>query len=286
MGGRRLPREKVAGLIAVAVVITGTACAGSRPHDGATTTAEASQSPSETATASPPATPTPDQLAIAPRTSDDARSGLEAEIRAAPTEACPARLRTSWNVRCASADLDGDGKADTAYLVPLQPAGRTGAAPAAVFVLRSGDQSLAEIRLESEADASRMGQEFFAAINRTVDGRTAQVSVLSAACTATGCTYGIHLETWDGTAWRDIGPTETIDFLDRVEFAQSRGQFQLLAHTGVVQAAGAGPTRATTLMYTFDGRRFAQRTESADKPVYLFHAIEDADAKFQDARLS
>ena len=286
MGGRRLPREEVAAALGALIVLgLAVACSGAR-HDAPAVTAVASVSPSETAQASPTPIPTRDTLAVLPQTADDARTGLESEIVASPADPCPARLRSAWNVRCATGDVDGDGKGDTAYLVPLQQTARTGAAPAAVFVLRSGNRSLAEIRLESDADASRMGQDFFAVADRSGLGGPAQVSVLSAACTATGCTYGIHLEAWDGTAWRDAGPTENVDLLDGVQFVQSGKRWQLLAHAGAVPAAGAGPTRPRTVTYAFDGRRFGQKTDEPDKPVYLFHAIEDADAKFETARLN
>ena len=288
MGGRRLPCEKVAvALGALVAVGLAMACNGATRGTATVTTATGGAAPpTETATPAPQATPTRDVLAAPPKDADDARAGLESEILASPVDPCPARLRSLWNVRCATGDLDSDGKADTAYLVPLQQPARTGAVPGAVFLLRTGNQSLAELRLESDADASRMGQDFFAVADRTGAGGPPQVSVLSAACTTTGCTYGIHLEAWDGTAWRDIGPTDTADFLDHVEFRQSGTQWQLLAHAGAVRAAGAGPTRPRTMIYAFDGRRFGQQTEEPDKPVYLFHAIEDADAKFEAARLN
>ncbi len=279
MGGRRLPGEKIAAGAALLAGLAVLAAACGSSAGGTGTTAATASSNIETADVSPVATPTPDVLASGPEDWQAAQSGLESELRASG-EACPERLRTLWKVRCATGDLDGDGTADNAYLVPFKGGGAS-SYPAAVFVMRSNPRAALErLRFEGDADASRMGQEFFTVANRTGDSKRMELSILSASCGATSCSYQVHIEMWDGTAWRDIGPEDSVTNLDRVGFSADAKEPELVTHGGLVNSPGAGPTRASTVTYAFNGHRFSRKSVQADPPVYLYHAIRDADAQF------
>ena len=278
MGCGRLPGEKVAAAFAIvgALTLLAAAC-GSKAGGGSATAAPTTAEPT---TASPPTpTATLDPLASAPEDWQAAQAGIEGELRAS-AESCPERLRTLWKVRCVSGDLDGDGKADDAYLVPLKSVGAA-SYPAAVFVKRSkAAATLERLRFDGDAESSRIGQEFFAAADRTGDGKQVELSVLSASCGAHSCSYQVHVEAWDGAAWRDLGPVDAVTNLDRVAFATEGKETRLVTHGGVVNSVGAGPTRASTVTYAFDGHGFSEKSVQPDPAVYLYNAIQDADTKF------
>lgn len=285
MGGRRLSREKVAALgfalLAVSAVFFAACGSGSASTPTATPVSPSpSASPTSSPTSSPTPSPTPDPLAIPPRTPEEARKGIADALQAEAPERCPTALVRKWQVRCASGGLDGDDKPDTAYLVPLAPAATTSLYPAAVFVLRSSSQVLEPMQSQADPDASQIGRGFFGIEDRTGDGR-GEVSFLATACTSTGCSSFAQVVRWDGTAWRDVGPvTSGVVNLDRIAFRGEGADTVLVTHGGVINAPGAGPTRAESVTYTVQGGRFQVRSRTFDAPVYLYHAIRDADALF------
>ena len=51
-------------------------------------------------------------------------------------------------------------------------------------------------------------------------------------------------------------------------------------HAGLLGSIGAGPTRAATRVFALDGGTYRERSFVPDRPVYLIHAIGDADTRF------
>lgn len=278
MGGWKLPGSIFCGL-ALAAASVAAGCGGNSKggpspaasrHD-ATTTATAS------ATRTPTATPTPDPLANAPANASEAQQGIEDELIASPAEACPARLVSMWKVTCAAGDFDRDGQPDMAFLVPLKVTAGTLGTPAVVLVLRSTTKTMEA--LADDGDASKTGVAFFTA--RTVPAGGQALAYLSTGCSATGCISQAHVERWDGTAWRDIGPGDAgITALESATWDQSG---ELVLEGGKLTAPGAGPTRSVTVTYAYSDGRYAESSRVYAAPVYLFHAITDADAKFAAA---
>lgn len=284
MGCRRLPRKEAlaTALMAVIVGLAGAACSGgsatTRPSATVVASATAS-SPSPTATRARPM-PTPDALKSPPSNADEARAGLEAALNVPGAAACPQSLQTRWGVTCAAGDLDADGKPDAAYLVPLTIPASAAPNPAVVFVRLAVDGRFAPFTLDADADSSAIGRKFFAIEDRAL-GTAPELSFFTTGCTTTVCSTRAHIESWDGTSWRDIGPNDagTVD-LTSITFEGSGSTSLLTTQGGVVKAPGAGPTRATTTVYQFDGTRYAMLSQAFEKPVYVFEAILDADAKF------
>jgi hypothetical protein len=110
---------------------------------------------------------------------------------------------------------------------------------------------------------------------------TAQLSFIANECGARGCASRVQLLRWDGSAWRDTGPDLGVDNLDApVQFEGSGAARTLTIHGGKLTAAGAGPSRASTYGFAIVNGRFEFQFQKPDAPLYLFHAIQDADTLF------
>jgi hypothetical protein len=191
-------------------------------------------------------------------------------------------MKAAWNVTCASGDVDADRKADSAYLVPVASRG-TAEFPAAVFVRRASDGRIEEFPMDAAADTSPTALPLFSVADRTGDAR-AEIVFLTTACSASSCSSQVHVETWDGTAWRDVGPADAgVDNVDKVAISGKGAGSVVVAHGARVTTIGAGPTRAVTTTYKYDGKRYREDSVKPDPPVYLYHAIVDADTKFDGA---
>jgi hypothetical protein len=174
---------------------------------------------------------------------------------------------------------------DAAVLVPLpRSEGRT-PNPGVVFVRRAAGPGLERFPPDGEADASIVGRGIFGITERTGDGRPDLV-LLANACGAHTCSSRVYVESWDGTAWRDFGPGEGIDSLDAMNFDGNGTKGELVMHGGIINSVGAGPQRAATTTYAFDGVRWSTRSVVPDKAVYLFHAVQDADELFDRAKFA
>lgn len=285
MGGGRLPCGKtLAALAAVclgAILVVG--CWGGGDA------AESAPTPSptmavHTATSSPTPSPTPDPLGPPPTNALEARAGLQALLGPSRfAEPCPERLVSAWGVFCADGDIDGDGLPDAAWLVPLRQPAHQAPYPAVVFFRPTVSQKMEEFAPDGSADASILGVAVFEVADR--DGEPGgELSFLVNKCTANTCTSLVRIQTWDGTAWRDIGPGDDgMPTIDRVGFEGAGAQSQLILHGGKFDIV-AGPTRASTRTYQLIGGRYRLANVANDPPEYLYHAILDADALFAAAR--
>lgn len=282
MGGRRLPgKEALAFPLILALAGLAASCrhGDAAPAPSATATL-ATSTPGATATDSP----TPDLLGPPPRDPAEASTRLQAFLAAIPGPCAGAiMLQAAWDAACASGDLDGDGRIDTAVLVPI--AAEDGRPPGTglVLVKRASLDRLERFPPGGEADTSLSGKTIFGIAERTGDSR-AELAILASTCGASTCSSRLYLESWDGSAWRDRGPATWIDGLDQVSFEGPGTRAKLIMHGGIINATGAGPQRAATTTFTFDGVGWGTRTVLPDPPAYLFHAIRDADELFDHGK--
>jgi len=154
-----------------------------------------------------------------------------------------------------------------------------------VSVQRAAGPGLERFPPEGEADTSIVGRGIFAVADRTGDSR-ADLVLLTNVCGAHTCSSRVYIEAWDGTAWRDAGPGAGIDSLDTITFEGKGTAGELVVHGGVINSVGAGPQRAATTAYAFDGVRWSVKSVVPDKAVYLFHAVQDADELFDRAKFA
>ena len=227
----------------------------------------------------PTTTPAPDLLGPPPRAAEEVVPALSRFFAAVPGDGCPPRLKADWDAVCVQGDLDGDGKKDAAYLVPLVPGNGRGPAPAVVIVRRSALTTLETFEQAGTADAGGRGRAVFAVAD-LIGGGSAQLTFLATVCGASNCLTRLEVQSWDGTAWRPIGPGETFANPDLVKVEGKGPAARITVHAGALATVGAGPPRAASSTYELKQGRFQLSSSVPDRPVYLAHAIFDADARF------
>lgn len=200
---------------------------------------------------------------------------------------CTELLTQRWKVTCVTGDVDGDGKPDTAMLVPLVAPSPRSPYPALIFVWRSSATVAERFPAPgTDGDESAAGRALFSMADRTGDAR-AELTYLTRRCTASTCNALPEIQSWDGTAWRDLGPADLgIENLDRLEFTGRGASSVLVLHGGRVNSLGAGPSRTKTVTYTFNGTRYVAAATVYEAPEYLYDAILDADALVEKAEYS
>jgi hypothetical protein len=271
LGGGRLPYATVVIALALGAVLS-SSCGDDDPQRGNTPGAGL------TPTLTPVPSPTPDLLGPRPPDATAADTALRRYFGAEPAT-CTELLVERWQVVCATGELDGDGKPDTAMLVPLAGPGIRSPHPAVVFAWRSSGTTAERFPTAgADGDESPVGRLLFSVVDRTGDSR-AELVYLTRRCTASTCNALVEVQSWDGTAWRDLGPADLgMENLDRLDFTGRGAASKLILHGGRVSSIGAGPSRTRTVTYAFDGSRYVAAATEYEKPEYLYHAILDADA--------
>lgn len=272
--------ELLVGLLVVAGVVA--ACrVGSDPAPTPTIAVTAT---TEAPTSTPSPTPTPDPLARTPETGPEALAWAEAAVKAAGPGKCPVLPPSAPSATCVTGDATGGGIPDVALLVPVKSRGATSPHPAQVFIASPGAAKLATFADDLTADASPLGAGFFTFADRTGDGR-ADLSYVQNICGATGCSARPVVLSWDGTAWRDRGPGDSVANADRIAWEGEVAKSELTVHGGKLPDTAppeSGPTRASTTTYRLISGRFGVSEVVKDPPEYLYHAVEDADDAFAE----
>lgn len=230
------------------------------------------------------ATPVPDPFGAPPATGREALERLEPLLGAQAPPGCYAPLRNAWAATCLEGDVDGDGVVDAVYLVPLQGGAGLSPAPAVVIVDASVRPSLASFPATADADASPLGAGLFSVADRNGAGGP-DVAFAVTRCGASNCSSTVDVLSWDGTAWRNIGPANVqFDNPESIAFSGQGAASELIVRAGTLGSVGAGPTRATTSTFRLKAGVFTLHEAVPDRPEYLFHAVLDADGLFAAGR--
>lgn len=283
MGRGRLPQQKAVSrrlvVLAAACLVAAAACRGG---SGPPAPTAAPETVTPTATTAPPtATATPDPLAQLPETAASATAWVKKAIEVSAAGACPAAIVNAGG-KCATGAASGSGASDVAILLPVKSRAAVSPAPAMVFAWSASQQKLTPFSEDLTADAGPLGSGFFSFEDRTGDG-LADIAYLQNVCGATGCTSRAVVLSWDGTAWRDVGPGDSIANVDAAAWEGAGASSELTMHGGKLPPTAppeSGPTRASKTTYTLSGGRFRVDAVVKDPPEYLYHAVEDADDAF------
>ncbi|WP_322795267.1 hypothetical protein [Tepidiforma sp.] len=265
-------------VLAVAAVVAA-ACACGGPADAVPTPMPSVPPDTPTPALSPTPSPTPDPLGPPPADVAAARAALHRNP--GMVRSCSPALAERWNAACISADIDGDLIPDTALLVPLATSTAPAPNPGVIFVELSTRPGLEALSPPAAADVSILGRAVFTIADRDGLPRP-EVSFLENLCTASRCTSLVRIYSWDGSAWRDLGPADAgIESIDRVALEGSGPATAIVIHRSASSSLAAGPGRAGTFRYTLSNGRYTALEVILDPPNFLFHAILDADDHFR-----
>lgn len=175
--------------------------------------------------------------------------------------------------RCLQADIDGDQRDEFIFLITL-PSGAGD-----VWFFEGADE---QYRLGSSARvlANDLLEtvRIIAAEDLTGDGQVDPV-ITAQRCEASTCLTRFLIASAHRGVLEDLSPddllvpgVESAAVTDRTD----DGLPDLVVRGGTVSSAGAGPQRAAARVISWGGLRFFDR-EQPDPPVFLFHAIVDAD---------
>lgn len=296
----RLSTVRLSVLVAALAAVTAVACGGGSPDvrispvqgsiDG---TPDPAASPGAVATIDGASDDEPIELPFAP--ANPVGGGLlVAEYLAgglADIEGCLPELVRDWELepvdglRCASADVDADGRDELIYAVSV--AGDP--APGEVWFF---DDAEADYRLFTSARA--LANEILADVNieavvdLTGDGSPEAV-ISTQTCDGDRCAVSFVIASAHrGFAVEDLAPSElvsnSIEGLVFEDGTDDQLTDLLIRRDADSDDPAAGPQRATTLVASWSGLRF-RVDEQPDPAEFLFHLVIDADEAYRSGDL-
>jgi hypothetical protein len=120
-----------------------------------------------------------------------------------------------------------------------------------------------------------------AAEDITGDGTGEAVYTVST-CGAHTCTLTVRVLSGDETPYRDLAPEVRLETADlTLTDRNGDGVKEIVLHGGTIGSVGAGPQRARTQTYTWNGEVYELSETVNDASNLLYFAILDADAAFE-----
>ncbi|HET6319115.1 MAG TPA: hypothetical protein VFG86_21895, partial [Chloroflexota bacterium] len=168
-----------------------------------------------------------------------------------------------------SVDVDGNGESDV-LLALLDPENPTSDGAFLLYLKEHGTYRLAQ-----ETSAQSRPRLLFAR-DMLGDGRLA-VGRSVATCSGAACSVAVDVLRWDHDQWHSLltAPARMVD--PEVQLSDGApGTKELMLHGGIVDAVGAGPQRAHTLVYRWDGAAFTLAETRNDASTYLYIKVMDA----------
>ena len=110
-----------------------------------------------------------------------------------------------------------------------------------------------------------------------------ELAYVTSTCGASTCSQSVHILKGIATGYVSITPPEGISMTSsEASFVDTDGDGakELLLSGGAIMSVGAGPQRARTETWAWDGAAYTLRSTQLEKPAYLYHAVKEADALF------
>ncbi len=281
----------------LAFAVTLMACSGGTKSSSLTT--PASLSTSTPAAAPPTATAVPVPVPVKPASFADYAATIAKYLTANPAAAgpnCLADLIAAWKMPliapadgCIAANTDEDPAAEVVAV--LTTSVTTAAATTDTqFEIAVFDPTPAGFTVAYESTPSDVIppgttqpiKPLLAAGDLNKDGG-GEFAYVTASCGASACVSTVHILKGTPSGYVSITPPDGISMPSATaKFADagSDGTRALLLSGGAQTSAGAGPSRTRTETWAWNGAVYALRSTALDKPVYLYHAVKDADALF------
>jgi hypothetical protein len=177
------------------------------------------------------------------------------------------------------ADVDTDG--DLEWVIALAaPARATLNVPGDLLVIdrQDGTYSLA-FQSSVEFDALQENVAILAVKDINADGRP-EIAYTSMSCGAHTCLTTVHILGWDEEAFRLLTQNEVImPYADvKLENRDDDVALELVLHGGMIGSVGAGPQRARTEVYNWNGTYYVLSDTIHDESDFLYFKVLDANA--------
>lgn len=294
---------RTAGIVALtALAITVAACGG-RPGTSsriATTSAAGSATP---ATSTPAAAPsvTPPAIPPKPATLDGYAPAIAAYLTAGaplPAQSCLGDLAIAWSMpyfsgertcRIINADSDPDDEVAVVLAASGTPAGST-TFHVAVFDLATGGYRVSFQTPDAVLDTTAagigagnmLGNVLLGGGDLIGDGAGALAYAIPA-CGASACSSTVHIVRLAAGGVQQLTPPGGITISSAgIAFRDAPGERakELVLTGGTPGSVGAGPQRARTETWKWDGTVYVLADTTPAPAAYLYHAIKDADGLF------
>ncbi|MEX2372171.1 MAG: hypothetical protein WD800_00055 [Dehalococcoidia bacterium] len=256
------------------------ACSGSPGIEVTTTTATATPSPD--ASGSP--TPEPVATGVPERPDQPFAAGrdVEAYLRggAADMRRCLPELVEEWGLaeevegpRCVSADLDGDGEDEWAFLVSYDSDDPDRPGLSDLWFFEDEEQDWRFFNsARGLANASAEGLQVRAVEDITNDDVPDLIATWLS-CADGICITHLLVASTDQGDLDDLAPSNaTVESLEEFEVADGAVRMS----GGSTSTAETGPQRPSTTIVSWTGLRFRVESERGE-PTYLVHLVNDAD---------
>jgi hypothetical protein len=116
-----------------------------------------------------------------------------------------------------------------------------------------------------------------------IDDGGGELAYVTTTCGASTCSQTVHILKGTAGGYVSLAPADGISMASaEARFVDVDGDSakELLLTGGAIGSVGAGPQRARTETWAWNGATYALRSTELDKPAYLYHAVKDADALF------
>ena len=281
----------------LACALTLMACSGGTKSSSLST--PASLSTSTPATAPPAATAVPVPVPAKPASFSDYAPAIAKYLTANPSAAganCLADLIAAWKMPlispadgCIAANTDEDPATEVVAVLTTKLSTPT-ATTDTQFEIVVFDPTPAGFTVAYESDptdvippgTTQPIKPLLAAGDLNKDGG-GEFAYVTASCGANTCFETVHILKGAASGYVSIAPPDgiTMPFATaKFEDVDGDGAKELLLSGGAQGSVGAGPSRTRTETWAWNGTVYALRSTQLDKPVYLYHAVKDADTLF------